>query len=387
MRLDTKELNRALLARQGLLAPLDADGKSGPDAVARAVEAIGPVQAQYWPAAAAALAARLEHFEPADLYAALENGDVLTGTLIRATLHLTSAQHHASYAAVSEASKACAWRRVIKEPTGAAVPGGDELRAAFAAWCAEQPRVRQAAETFVEDWVAAHPGAVPEEEAEWQRQHGWRPVATWAGVVRVGRFDGAKGPEEIRTAPVVPGTPGAPSTDDALDTALLNYLRAFGPAGVDDAVQFFAWKPAPIRESLARLGDRLQTFTDESGRDLFDLPDAPRPGADVAAPARLLPWFDSTLLAYAPNRRSRILPEGTWAKVYRPAGLRIDPTFLVDGFVAGLWSVKATARKAALTLAPFGPLPKRARTGLEAEAERILGALHRGRAAEVAFAD
>jgi hypothetical protein len=385
MRLDTKELNRALLARQGLLTPLDADGKPGPDAVVRAIEAIGPVQAQYWPAVAAALAARLANFEPADLYSALESGDLLTGTLIRATLHLTSAQHHASYAAVAEASKACAWRRVVKEPTGDPVPGGDDVRAALAAWCAEAPRVRQSAEAFVEEWVAAHPGAVPEEEAAWQRQHGWRPVATWSGVVRVGKFDGAKGPEQIRAAPVVPGTPGAPSPEDALDTALLNYLRAFGPAGVDDAVQFFAWKPGPVRESLARLGDRLATFTDDSGRDLYDLPDAPRPGADVDAPARLLPWFDSTLLAYAPNRRTRILPEGTWAKVYRPAGLRIDPAFLVDGFVVGLWSVKATTRKATLTLAPFGTLSKRAKTGLEAEAERILGALYQGRTAEVGF--
>jgi hypothetical protein len=386
MRLDTRQLNRALLARQGLLTPLDADRKPGPDSVVRAVEAIGPVQAQYWPATAASLAARLTGFEPAHLYSALEDGDLLTGTLIRATLHMTSAQHHAAYAAVAEASKACAWRRVVKEPTGDPVAGGDELRAALAAWCDEAPRPRQAVEAFVEGWVAAHPGAVPEEEAAWQRQHGWRPVATWAGVVRVGRFDGAKGPEEIRAAPVVPGTPGAPSPEDALDTALLNYLRAFGPAAVDDAVQFFAWKPGPVREALARLGDRLAAFTDESGRELYDLPDAPRPGAEADAPARLLPWFDSTLLAYAPNRRTRILPEGTWAKVYRPAGLRIDPAFLVDGFVAGLWSVKATARKASVALAPFGTLSKAVKAGLEAEAQRMAAALYPGRSAEIGFA-
>ena len=37
----------------------------------------------------------------------------------------------------------------------------------------------------------------------------------------------------------------------------------------------------------------------ERGRELFDLPEAPRPGEGVDAPARLLGEFDSLLLAHA----------------------------------------------------------------------------------------
>ena len=95
-------LNRALLARQGLLERLDAP-------LVEAVEAIGALQAQHWPAPPVALWSRLTGFAPADLYAALERGDLVTGTLLRTTLHLVSAREHAAYAAV--AGEVADWRR------------------------------------------------------------------------------------------------------------------------------------------------------------------------------------------------------------------------------------------------------------------------------------
>ena len=71
-------LNRALLARQGLLERLDAP-------LVEAVEAIGALQAQHWPAPPVALWSRVKGFAPPDLYAALERGDLVTGTLLRTT--------------------------------------------------------------------------------------------------------------------------------------------------------------------------------------------------------------------------------------------------------------------------------------------------------------
>jgi hypothetical protein len=373
-RMDTRALNRALLARQGLLTPLDLD-------VVAAAEAIGAVQSQYWPAVATAFATRLADFDPAALHGALERRELLTGPLVRGTLHVASARDHAQYAAVTDASGVCVWQRTTKEP----LPQAAGLRKLVTEYAA-QVRTREEVAAFIEEWLAQHPGAVPDAEADRQRQSGWRPVLTWPGFTRVGRFDTPKGPEGVLAAPVPPGSAQAPSPQNALDAVVRSYLRAFGPAGVDDIAQWLAWKVGPVREAVARLGDELAVFEDESGRALYDLPDAPRPDGGVPAPARLLPWFDSTLLAYTPARRQRILPEGTWDRVYRRIGLRVDPTFLVDGFVAGLWSVKATARKATLTLAPFDDLPKSVRTPVADEAERVLGVLYPQAAVAVDFA-
>ena len=100
----TTALNRALLARQGLLQRLDLP-------LVDAVEAVGALQAQYWPAPPAALWSRVEGFDPEALYAALKDGELVAGTLLRATLHLVSAREHPAYAAVSAETAGHHWRR------------------------------------------------------------------------------------------------------------------------------------------------------------------------------------------------------------------------------------------------------------------------------------
>ena len=118
--------------------------------------------------------------------------------------------------------------------------------------------------------------------------------------------------------------------------------------------------------------DRLEVFADERGRELFDLPDAPRPDGDVPAPARLLPEFDNLVLAH--DDRSRVI-----ADEHRPLvttkNLRVKATFLVDAVVAGTWTIAVKRKVATLTLAPFAPLPKAAVEALEAESEALLAFL------------
>lgn len=364
MRLTDRALNRALLARQGLIEPFDAP-------VVDVVEAIGALQAQHWPALPEAMWSRMRGFTADDLYGALDAGDLVMGTSIRRTLHLVSAREHASYAMVAETGGVNDWQRSTDEPTAEA----QRLRAELLTF-AGQPRTGDELAAFIEEWVDAHPEAFDEAELTAQRQYKWRSFYTWSALVRV-PADGTwspKTPAAYRTAPCPPTGSHAPDPDDALADVIRCHLRAFGPAAADDVATWLAWKTPPVRQALERLAPTLERFTDGAERTLYDVKDAPRPDPDVAAPVRFLPSFDSTLLAYAHRHRQRILPEEHKDKVYARANLRVRPTFLVDGLVAGLWSAETKRRTATLTVTPFGPLDEATRAAVVAEAERLVRA-------------
>ena len=110
-------------------------------------------------------------------------------------------------------------------------------------------------------------------------------------------------------------------------------------------------------------------------------PRAPRPARRAAAgprdagPPRLLAAFDSVLLAYAAKRRERILPDRHRDAVYERRNLQIRPTYLVDGLVAGTWSIEVKRREATLALRPLERLPRATRSALVDEAERLVRAL------------
>jgi hypothetical protein len=153
----------------------------------------------------------------------------------------------------------------------------------------------------------------------------------------------------------------------SLDDVVLRYLAAFGPATVAD-VQTWSGLPG-MKPVLERMRPRLCVFRDERRRDLFDLPEAPRPDESVPAPPRFLPEFDNLVLAHAD--RSRVLADEHRSLVVT-RNLRVRATFLWDGFVRGTWEVERKQGSATLRLAPFEPLPERAATELAAEGEALL---------------
>ncbi len=145
------------------------------------------------------------------------------------------------------------------------------------------------------------------------------------------------------------------------------YLAAFGPASVTDAQNWSGI--GGLRPTFEALRGELATFRDARGRELFDLPDAPRPDEETPAPVRFLPEYDNLVLGH--DDRSRIV-----ADEHRPRlvtkNLQIPATFLVDGFVAGTFRVERKKKTATLTLAPFGKLLKRDLRALEEEGDALL---------------
>jgi len=365
-RLSDRALNRALLARQGLLARFQ-------EPLVEVVEAIGAMQGQSWAALPVGLWSRMAAFGPGDLYAALERGELLWGIGIRGTLHLVSARQHPAYAAIA-ATTTGSWHRAIAETT----PAMGDLRGALLEFAGDQPRTNEEIREFAEAWVGEHRDAIDPRELEAQRSLKWRPIYRWSALTRVpgdGSW-GAKAPADHMTAPNPPGSRRAASIERALEHVARFHLRAFGPATAEDVACWIGWRTPPIRQLLDGLGDELASFEDERGRALYDLPEAPRPDPDTAVPPRLLGAFDSTLLAYAAKRRERILPESLRDVVYQKANLQIRPTLLIDGLVAGTWSIDVRRGEATLTLRPAGELTRAAGAALSAEGTGLLEALH-----------
>jgi len=178
--------------------------------------------------------------------------------------------------------------------------------------------------------------------------------------------------EEWISAPL-----GAPD----LSALVRRHLAAFGPASAADVQNWSGL--GGLQETIDALGDELVSFR-FGRRTLYDLPDAPRPGADVPAPPRLLAEFDSVLLAH--KDRTRIVAEDR-RKALATKNLRVQATFLVDGFVAGSWAIARTGRAATLTLSAFERIPKPVQDELAAEAEALSAFLaDDGEPARVAFA-
>jgi hypothetical protein len=147
----------------------------------------------------------------------------------------------------------------------------------------------------------------------------------------------------------------------SLETVVLRYLAAFGPASVSDVA---AWSGlAGLRPVVERLRPQLQTFRDERGRELFDLPDGPRPDARTSVPPRFLPEYDNIVLGH--QDRTRVI-----ALEHRY--LVASGTFLVDGFVAGSWSLRQKQETPGLTISSFQSLRRADRAALGEEGERLL---------------
>ena len=144
---------------------------------------------------------------------------------------------------------------------------------------------------------------------------------------------GAEPPRSRRPRPK-PGSDANWSVEPSIDEVVLRYLGAFGPATVADVSSWS--RLTGMREVVERLRPRLRVFRDERGRELFDLPDAPRPDPDTPAPSRFLPEYDNVLLSHAD--RSRFVRDDRRGQPWTAP--IIHGTVLHDGTIAGTWHIE-----------------------------------------------
>ena len=351
--LTLRELNRALLARQFLLKRQKLD-------VVDAVERLACLQGQWAPSPYVALWSRLTGFERDRLTVAVDRGEVVKATLMRATLHLVSAREYPAYSIATMEGRFGAWR----PPGGPALADLGKLHRAVMAFAGKTPRTRAEIQKFIADHLP--PSAAKNERL--RSWFGWAAVAT-SGLVweaagahfahrQLGRHIAP--PARLRKAP---------KPEVAYEVVVRRHLGAFGPATIADIATWSSVRVPNIRAALARMKD-LRRFSDERGRELIDLTSAPRPSAAVVAPPRFLARFDAAILGHAAPERTRILPEE-----YRKAVIfsaEVWPTFLVDGMVAGRWTIAVRPKETLLELKPFKSLARADRAALAMEGEKLV---------------
>jgi hypothetical protein len=345
--LSQRELNRATLARQMLL---ERESLSVPEAIERLVG----LQAQLALPPYVGLWTRLRDFQRADLARLIEDRTIVKATLMRGTLHLFTAADYLRFRATLQPVLTNAYEAVIKQRgSGLDI---EDLVARARQFIAEQPRsFAEITAFFTELFPDADPGAMR------------YATRTHLPLIQVPVSSGWSYPGNPKFTLAELWLNQSIPTEDNLRDLVRRYLAAFGPARVTD-IQTWSGLPK-LKDAVEKLRPDLLTYLDEQGVELFDLPDAPLPDADAPAPGRFLPEFDNLLLSH--SNRTRVVADEHRSRVYLP-GLRVAATFLVDGFVSGVWKIEKTKGIAALLVEPFAPLAKHSRAALAEEAERLV---------------
>jgi hypothetical protein len=309
---------------------------------------------------------RVEGFEPEHLSSLLTERRVVRIALMRSTIHLVTA---ADCFALRPVVQPAIDREIVNNkawsPGLEGVDFAELWEAARALLDASAMTPAALGQALAERWPAHHPASLA---------HAARTLLPLVQVPPRGLW-GRSGQTKLTTAQAWLGREAGPGL--TREELILRYLAAFGPASVAD-VQSWSGLQA-LRGPMDALRPRLVTFRDERSRELFDLPEGPRPGEGVPAPVRFLPEYDNLLLSH--SDRSRIIAEQHRAHVVRDFGARF---FLVDGFVAGRWKPDIGKTAATLTIDLFES-GAAARAEVAAEAERLAAFLAPGVAWRIEF--
>jgi hypothetical protein len=356
--LGPRALNRATLERQMLLERTRLTAEE-------AIERLAGLQGQAPDAPYVGLWSRLEGFRPTELAGLLTQRRAVRATVMRGTVHLVTA---GDFVTMRPVVQPVLERLFAGSPWARNLRGLDldELLGEALPLVQEQPRTRAELARALGERRPGVDGLslayavtylVPLVQVPPRGIWGSRGQATWASAEAwLGR--------------------GLATPD--VEGLLLRYLGAFGPATVAD---MGTWSGlSGLREIVEALRPRLRVFNDHRGRELLDLPDAPRPDPATPAPVRFLPEYDNVLLSHAD--RSRVLDPGRLPPLAPGNGGRLG-TVLLDGRFAATWRIARSGHGAVLTVEPFEALARKGRDALEEEGRRLLAFVARDAAHDV----
>jgi hypothetical protein len=347
--LSTRALNRALLARQMLLERSD---RTVPDALRH----LFGMQAQApWPPYFG-LWTRLRQFDPHELGSLIESRQAVRIALQRDTVHLVTSD---DALLLRPLLAGFLERRLLTGSVYAKRIGSLDTRevAAYGRALVEaEPRTMSELKTLLAERWTDHDGEamvmvvrnlVPLVQIP--------PRGVWgkSGLPRCTSLESWLG-AELEAAP-------------SIETMVLRYLGAYGPASVMDAQ---AWcGQTRLGGVFERLRPQLVTFRDERDKELFDLPEAPRPAAETPSAPRFIPEFDNLLLSHAD--RSRVMSDAHRKAMWSRNGI-VPGTLLVDGFAAGTWKLRQGKTEAVLSITLHTSIPAADRGAAEDEAWQLL---------------
>jgi hypothetical protein len=346
--LTKRQLNRATLARQMLL-------RREKITALKAVQRLVAMQAQVARPPFVGLWTRLEGFRREHLTGALRQRKLVRATALRGTLHLMTAGDYVALRGALQPMLTAIMQGILRERLAGLDIGA--LEATARAFFGKEPETFDALRSHLK---RKHPKGderamayairthLPLVQVPTEERWGFPASADFAVAdAWLGR--------KVATQPAGP------------ERLVLRYLAAFGPASVRDAEVWCYLRG--LRDVFEALRPKLATFRDERKRELFDLPDAPRPAEDTPAPVRFLPEFDNLVLSH--EDRTRVLADEHRGRIFTK-NLLVHATFLADGFVAGTWKIERKKTVASLALEPFGTLAKATRAALEQEGEALL---------------
>lgn len=337
--LTSRDLNRTLLARQHLLGRADL-------APADALRHLVGMQSQQPNDPYLALWNRIDGFQTDHLADLMGTRQVVRASLMRGTIHLVTADDYPWLASALLVMHRSGFK-TIQAGKRLDLDRLDEFVGAGEAALTGTPMTLKALATvlagqFPDDDATAIAQAIrfhlpliqTTPRGVWGRSQAptWALTRDWLGIDIEPKLDAER--------------------------LITRYLAAFGPATIAD-VQ--AWSGLTGLTPLAkRMGDRLVIRHDETGRTLFDLPDAPIVAGDTAAPVRFLPVFDNLLLSH--KDRTRIISESRRKRIQTNNGL-FAATILIGGYVGATWRLDGEV----LTIRPFTSLAHEMTEEIEAE--------------------
>lgn len=334
---------------------------------ARAVTRTAGLQAQVMSAAEMALGARVEGLSPQDVQSALWQDHTLIKTwAMRATLHLLSASDLPLYVAARSVDEPLNWVGYF-DYYGITASQYEAYLAAAPEILSSQPVTRQQLATAL-----AERTGVPELRSLMISKSWGTPLKplAWRGYLCFGPNDGRNvtfvNPRQWidHWQPVEPYA--------ALQEIARRYLRAYGPATVEEFAHWWGLRLTPARKLFRSLEDELEPVEVE-GWPALALRETlePMQNSELPGLVNLLPLFDAYVMGIGRGPDIEPLLPGPYQRlVYRPQGW-ISAVVLVDGFMQGVWEYKNRRSQTILTVHMFSPPTASIEQGIAAEAERL----------------